>query len=245
MSGFEIDESDPFGARAAAHLRDEIVGSLTSVTRRRASRSPGRCGSCGRRECADGLQPGGGRAGRTLGANPRVTLNFGGDGRGGDIVVLSGRARVYETLPPADGNEAYLVKYADHVARISMTPQSFAERYSVPLRIELTALDGNSEAGRSRGRPWPLGPVTGLRPVSSGSSSTMSSVLASGSRNQNIGGTGSPKRETSASTSTPRRPQLGVGRVDVVGGQADAGLHADRVPSGGGASAMPVVPVGG
>jgi hypothetical protein len=27
---------------------------------------------------------------RNIEANPRVTLNFGGDGRGGDIVVLSG-----------------------------------------------------------------------------------------------------------------------------------------------------------
>ena len=55
--------------------------------------------------------------------------------------------------------------------------------------------------------------------------------MPSGSRNQNIGGTGSPIRETSASTSTPLDSELGVGGVDVVGGQDDPGLDAGLVDS--------------
>jgi PPOX class probable F420-dependent enzyme len=39
---------------------------------------------------------------RNVEANPRVTLNFAGDGKGGDIVVLSGRAAIDRDTPPAD-----------------------------------------------------------------------------------------------------------------------------------------------
>jgi PPOX class probable F420-dependent enzyme len=64
-------------------------------------------------------------------ANPRVTLNFAGDGKGGDIVVLSGRAAIDRA------------KYDEHIARIGMTPETFAQRYSVPVRIHLERLRGH------------------------------------------------------------------------------------------------------
>ena len=66
-----------------------------------------------------------------------------------------------------------------------------------------------------------------------GQTSTTIRVLPSGSRNQNIGGTGSPMRLISASTSTPRACEIGVDRIDVVGVEADAGLDvAGRVAGG-------------
>ena len=137
-----VDESTAFGARVAAHLRKEIVVWMTTVTP------------------AGGPLPmpvwflwEGGESVlmysresprvRNLEANPRVSLNFGGDGRGGDIVVLSGRAAVDESTPPANELGAYVAKYADHIRRIGHTPESFAEAYSVPVRIELTKLRGH------------------------------------------------------------------------------------------------------
>ena len=36
----------------------------------------------------------------------------------------------------------YLEKYRDQIARIGMTPETFAQRYSVPVRIRLTRLRG-------------------------------------------------------------------------------------------------------
>jgi PPOX class probable F420-dependent enzyme len=80
---------------------------------------------------------------RNVEANPNVTLNFGGDGRGGDIVVLSGHATPDTTLPAADASPAYLAKYDEHIARIGHTPETFAQAYSVPVRIRLTRLRGH------------------------------------------------------------------------------------------------------
>ena len=55
-----------------------------------------------------------------------MSLNFAGDGRGGDIVVLSGRATV-ERDAPAPEVGAYVQKYAEHIERIGHTPESFGD----------------------------------------------------------------------------------------------------------------------
>jgi PPOX class probable F420-dependent enzyme len=80
---------------------------------------------------------------RNIEANPHVSLSFGGNGRGGDIVVISGDAVIAADGPPASENPDYLAKYADHITRIGMTPDTFAERYSVPVRIRLERLRGH------------------------------------------------------------------------------------------------------
>ena len=63
---------------------------------------------------------------RNLEANPRVALHFDGDGGGGDIVVFTGSATIGADVPPADQSPEYLEKYDEHIARIGMTPESFA-----------------------------------------------------------------------------------------------------------------------
>ena len=136
-----FDEGTEFGARAARHLREEIVVWMTTITPeggplpmpvwfvwdggevvRMHSRRSARV--------------------RNIEANPHVSLNFSGDGRGGDIVVLSGTATAGAGAP-ADQDPEYLDKYRDHIARIGMTPDTFAQRYEVPVRIELTRLRGH------------------------------------------------------------------------------------------------------
>jgi PPOX class probable F420-dependent enzyme len=132
-----FDEDTASGARVARHLREEIVVWMTTVTPageplpmpvwfvwdggelvRMHSRRSARV--------------------RNLQANPHVSLNFSGDGRGGDIVVLSGSATADPDMPQADADAEYLEKYRDHITRIGMTPETFAERYAVPVRIQLT-----------------------------------------------------------------------------------------------------------
>ena len=136
-----FDEGTEFGARVARHLREEIVVWMTTITPeggplpmpvwfvwdggevvRMHSRRSARV--------------------RNIKANPHVSLNFSGDGRGGDIVVLSGTAAAGAGAP-ADQDPEYLDKYRDHIARIGMTPDTFAQRYEVPVRIELTRLRGH------------------------------------------------------------------------------------------------------
>ena len=65
-----------------------------------------------------------------------------GDGRGGDIVVLSGTAHVDADAPAADANPAWLDKYAAQIEQFRMTPGTYAARFSVPVRIRLTRVDG-------------------------------------------------------------------------------------------------------
>jgi PPOX class probable F420-dependent enzyme len=79
---------------------------------------------------------------RNIAANPRVTLNFDGDGRGGDVVVLSGTAQVDPSGPAADACPAWLEKYGAQIAGFGMTPAAYATRFSVPIRIRLTRVDG-------------------------------------------------------------------------------------------------------
>jgi PPOX class probable F420-dependent enzyme len=86
-----IDESSEFGARVARHLREELIVWLTTVTPSGAPlpRPVGFVWDGG-----DGVsvysQPG--ARIRNIARNPKVTLNFGGDGEGGDIVIVSGIA---------------------------------------------------------------------------------------------------------------------------------------------------------
>jgi PPOX class probable F420-dependent enzyme len=79
---------------------------------------------------------------RNIAANPKVTLNFDGDGHGGDIVVLSGTAQDDPDAPAAEANFAYVEKHGAQIERFGMTPATFAARFSVPPRIQLTRLDG-------------------------------------------------------------------------------------------------------
>jgi PPOX class probable F420-dependent enzyme len=137
-----IDQSSEFGARVARHLREEIVVWMTTVTR---AGSPLPRPVWFLWDGADAVtvysRPS--ARVRNIEANPHVTLNFGGDGRGGDIVVLSGDAALGGDVPPADQSTDYLAKYDEHIARIGLSPGSFAERYSVPVRIQIMRVDGH------------------------------------------------------------------------------------------------------
>lgn len=137
-----IDDSTEFGARAARHLREEIVVWMTSVTPSGAPvPRPVWFIWDGAETVVMYSQPK--LRIRNLEANPRVALNFDGDGDGGDIVVLSGTAAVDGDLPAANDNPDYIAKYDDHIARLGMTPDTFAREYSVRVRIRLTALQGH------------------------------------------------------------------------------------------------------
>jgi PPOX class probable F420-dependent enzyme len=137
-----IDEGTEFGARAAAHLRDDAVVWLTSVT---PAGAPVPAPVWFVWDGAEGVtmysMPG--TRTRNLEQNPRVALNFRGNGRGGDIVVISGRATIDRDAPGADRDEAYLAKYAADIERIGMTPEAFAQRYSAPVRIAFTRIRGH------------------------------------------------------------------------------------------------------
>jgi PPOX class probable F420-dependent enzyme len=138
----QIDTSNEFGARAARRLNEEQIAWLSTS------------GPDGGPQPSpiwflwDGetiliySQPNTPKL-RHIAANPRVSLNLDGDGQGGNIVILTGEARIEEATPPANENPAYVAKYATGIQRIGMTPASFAQAYSVPIRVTPQKIRGH------------------------------------------------------------------------------------------------------
>ena len=138
------DSSTPFGERVARRLRDERLIWLTTVDAKGmpqpapvwflwddATSTILIYSLTGAKRLAHMQQ------------NPWVSLNFDGNGSGGDIIVITGQARVSSDDPPADRLPAYVEKYRDFIARSFGTPANFASRYSVTLRIRPTAIRGH------------------------------------------------------------------------------------------------------
>ncbi len=137
-----IDESTALGAQVARHLREDRVAWLTTVTPGGAPvPSPVWFWWDGDASVFVFSLPDTART-RNIEANPRVSINFAGDGYGGDIVILSGRATLSDA-PPAHEVAPYVKKYGWGFERLRMTPQQFAQRYSVPIRIRLTKVRGH------------------------------------------------------------------------------------------------------
>ncbi|HEX9037013.1 MAG TPA: TIGR03667 family PPOX class F420-dependent oxidoreductase [Ktedonobacterales bacterium] len=143
MPPFELPAADtPFGARVAAHLRDDIVVWLITT------------GADGTPQpnpvwfLWDGTNfliyslPDAARLAH-IKAVPRVALNFAGNGAGGDIVIFTGSAHIASEEPPAHQNAAYIAKYRERMARSFGDPATFAARYSTPVRVEPTKLRGH------------------------------------------------------------------------------------------------------
>ncbi len=76
-------------------------------------------------------------------ARPRIALHLDGNGRGGDIVVLSAIARRAPEAPAPHENPDYVAKYADGMTRVSGGREQFSVDYPVPLRIEIQHVRGN------------------------------------------------------------------------------------------------------
>ena len=137
-----LDESTEFGQRAARRLREERIAWLTTVSPR-GMPQPVPVWFLWEGDASVLLysQPDTPKL-RNIAENPRVSLHLDGNGRGGDIVVCVGTARVTDD-PSADQVEEYLEKYAEPIERNRWTPASFAADYSVPLRIDVSRIRGH------------------------------------------------------------------------------------------------------
>jgi len=138
----KIDTKSEFGKRAARRLKDELIYWLVTI------------GSDGTPQPSpvwamqDGetflmySQPDTPKL-RNIAARPQVALHLDGDGKGGDIVIVTGDARVDREAPPADRVPAYIAKYREGIKRIGMTAESFARAYSVAVPITPRHLRGH------------------------------------------------------------------------------------------------------
>ena len=80
---------------------------------------------------------------RNIERQPRVALHLDSDGRGGDIVVLTGDARIAPDHPPIDQVAAYVDKYRAGITGIGFTPEAMAQTYSTAIRMTPTNLRGH------------------------------------------------------------------------------------------------------
>jgi PPOX class probable F420-dependent enzyme len=137
------DPGTEFGARVVRRLREEPVAWLTVVDRR-GFPQPAPVWFLWDGESA--LIYSDNRAKRLeyLRARPKVALHFDGDGRGGDIVVLTGTVTEAPDAAAVPDNPDYLAKYGN---RITGGPwgsaEVFAQTYSVPLRFRPDRIRGH------------------------------------------------------------------------------------------------------
>ena len=73
---------------------------------------------------------------RNIQNNPRVSLHFNADMHGDDVHVVSGEAKVVPDAVPVNQVPAYIAKYADGIARLGMTLESYAAVFSVAICIK-------------------------------------------------------------------------------------------------------------
>ncbi len=138
----EIDTSTDYGARVTRHLEDDRIIWLTTV-------------------CPDGTpqpspvwflwdgevaliysQPTAPKL-RNIAQHPQVSLNFNCTPSGGDVVILAGDSWIDTEASPASEMPAYVEKYMQGLRDIGLTPDAFAQSYSVALRVRPTALRGH------------------------------------------------------------------------------------------------------
>ncbi len=138
------DPSTPFGERVARRLRDERLIWLTTVDAK-GMPQPTPVWFLWDEAASTFLIYSRADAKRLahLQQNPLVALNFDGNGSGGDIIVITGRAQMSPDDPPADRLPAYVEKYRDFIIRSYTTPENFASIYSVALRIRPSAIRGH------------------------------------------------------------------------------------------------------
>jgi PPOX class probable F420-dependent enzyme len=77
-----------------------------------------------------------------LRGDAQVSLHFNANARGGDVVVLSGRAQLADREPPPHQMPAYLDKYRDQMIRVSGSLEAFSAEYSIPVRVRIGRIRG-------------------------------------------------------------------------------------------------------
>jgi PPOX class probable F420-dependent enzyme len=74
--------------------------------------------------------------------NPNVVLHLNSTTEDGGVVVFHGRAEEDRAAPAPIKHRAYFRKYKQGIRDINMTPQQFAEEYSVAIRVTPKTLRG-------------------------------------------------------------------------------------------------------
>ena len=77
-----------------------------------------------------------------IATRPRVALNFDGDGKGSNIIVLTGAARVVDARPLPHSHSSYLAKYESAMIRVGGSVEGFSAQYPVAMEIAIDRIRG-------------------------------------------------------------------------------------------------------
>jgi PPOX class probable F420-dependent enzyme len=138
----QIDTSTELGSRVARRLREELIVWLVTVGPDGVPEPSPVWFLRDDRSVLIFSQPRTPKI-RNIRHKPAVALHFDGDGRGGDIVVLTGRAEIVGDAPAVPAVPEYVRKYARAIEQIGMTPESMGAAYSTVLRVTPTKLRGH------------------------------------------------------------------------------------------------------
>jgi PPOX class probable F420-dependent enzyme len=135
-----IDLSSEFGVRVAARLDQELIIWLTTV-RADGTPQPSPVWFLWVDQTVLIYSQPNKQKLRNIAQNPKVALNFNSDQDGGAIAIITGDAQI-DPQVPADQISAYLEKYRLAIADLGSAPESFAQSYSVAIRVTPTSLRG-------------------------------------------------------------------------------------------------------
>ena len=139
----QIDTSTEFGERTARRLAEESIGWLTTVDVT-GTPQPSPIWFVWEGETAVIYSQPDTPKLHNIAANPQVSLHLDGDGKGGDIIILTGEACVDDSVGPSSEHQEYQAKYLTSITvGLKMTPETFAQAYSVPIRFTPSKLRGH------------------------------------------------------------------------------------------------------
>ncbi|HEV3359170.1 MAG TPA: TIGR03667 family PPOX class F420-dependent oxidoreductase [Pseudonocardiaceae bacterium] len=135
------DPGTPFGERVHRRLADEQIIWLTTVGKD-GTPQPNPIWFVHEDDHVLVYNGGGVKRIAHIAANPRVALNLDGDGKGSDIVVITGTARVVDDVPAPHENPAFVAKYRAGMERMYGTIEHFTETHPVAIRIDFGKVRG-------------------------------------------------------------------------------------------------------
>ncbi len=81
---------------------------------------------------------------KNFSSNPQVALGWANEDAGNYCVVM-GEVAIDEAIPAANVQAAYIEKYREAIGEIGYTPETFAQTWSLPLRVTPTHVRGSTE----------------------------------------------------------------------------------------------------
>jgi PPOX class probable F420-dependent enzyme len=138
----QIDTTTDFGKRVERRLREETIVWLTTVRRDQTPQPSPVWFLWDGETVLIHSQPNTQKI-RNITNNSTVSLHFDGDGKGGDIIVITGTAAIMQNGPSVTDVPAYVEKYTEGIKQIGMTPEQMAQEFSTAIRVTPTDLRGH------------------------------------------------------------------------------------------------------